>query len=149
MIYSLKFLTWTSFFTTHLGSDFRDWGELSKNYLRAFCPHIDCVTMKNLESIALMVSEKRTVNTTDRRTDGRTWLDRFFSRWSGICILYRVWHVSFDLLHTFCLTNTPFFLFLRESGLKKYIFSIYDFYSNYLACLHYFNVRITRMTKFI
>ena len=49
-----------------------DWGELSKNYLIAFCPHIDCVSMQNLESVALMVSEKRGHGLTDRRTDGRT-----------------------------------------------------------------------------
>ena len=55
------------------------WGELSKNYLIAFCPPIECVSMQNLESVASMVSEKRCLDMTDRRTDGRTWLNRFFS----------------------------------------------------------------------
>ena len=46
-----------------------DWGELSKNYLIAFCSHLDCVSVQNLESVALMVSEKRCLDMTDRRTD--------------------------------------------------------------------------------
>ena len=50
-----------------------------KNYLIAFCPHIDCVFMQNLESVPLMVSEKCCLDMTDRRADGRTWLNRFFS----------------------------------------------------------------------
>ena len=49
-----------------------DWGELSKNYLIAFCQHIDCMSMQNLESAAPMVSEKRCLHMTDRRTDGQT-----------------------------------------------------------------------------
>ena len=85
IVENFKFLTWTSFFTT-LGGDFSRLGESSKDYLIAFCSHIDCVSMQNLKSVALMVSEKRC--TADRRTDGRTWLNRFFSsRWSRIYIL--------------------------------------------------------------
>ena len=46
-----------------------DWGELSKNYFIAFCPHIDWVSMQNLKSVASMMSEKRCLDMTDRRTD--------------------------------------------------------------------------------
>ena len=44
-----------------------DWGELSKHHLIAFCPHIDCVSMQNLEFAALMVSEKRCLDMTHKR----------------------------------------------------------------------------------
>ena len=55
--------------------------------------------------------DRQTNGQAHRRTNGRTSLNRFFStRWSNIYILYRVSHVSFDLL---C------FPFLRESGLKS------------------------------
>ena len=49
-----------------------DWGELSKNYLIAFCRHIDFVSMLNLESLALMVSEKRCLDMADRPSDRQT-----------------------------------------------------------------------------
>ena len=35
--------------------------------LVAFCLYIDCVSMQNLESVALMVSEKRCLDMTDRK----------------------------------------------------------------------------------
>ena len=95
-----KFLTLTSFFYNPLGRRFWATGEVIKNYLMAFCSHIDSVSVQNLESVALMVSGKRCLD----MTDGRTWLTRFLSScWSRIYILYRVLHVSFDLWHTFCL----------------------------------------------
>ena len=43
-----------------------DWGELSKNYL------IDCVSMHNLESVVLVVPEKRCLDITDTGTNGKT-----------------------------------------------------------------------------
>ena len=55
----------------------------------AFYPQVDCVYMKNLEFVALIVYEKSCLDMTDRRTDeradertdgrtdGRTWLNRF------------------------------------------------------------------------
>ena len=71
IVQNFKFLNWT-FFTTHLGGDFGRLRELSKNYMIAFCPHIDCVSMQNFESVVAMVSDKRCLDMTDRRTDGRT-----------------------------------------------------------------------------
>ena len=59
-----------NFKVSNLGGDFGR-PQLS-NYLIAFCPHIDCVSMLCLESVALMVSEKRCLDMTDRRTDGQT-----------------------------------------------------------------------------
>ena len=47
-------------FTQPLGKRF---GEM------AFCVHINCMTMQNFESVALMVSEKRCPNILERRTD--------------------------------------------------------------------------------
>ena len=44
-----------------------------KNYLVAFCPHIDYMSLQNLESVYLMVSEKHCLDMIDRQTDG--WMD--------------------------------------------------------------------------
>ena len=43
--------------------------ELSKNYLTAFCPHIDYISLQNLEPLALMVSEIHCLDMTDRPMD--------------------------------------------------------------------------------
>ena len=37
---TLNFQIELNFFTTHLGGDLGDWGQLS-----AFCPHIDCISI--------------------------------------------------------------------------------------------------------
>ena len=98
------------------------WGELSKNYLIAFCPHVDYMVLQNLEPLALMVSDQHCLDMTDRRT----WLKRFFSsRWSIIRILYTVSNVSFALLHTFCRNQYALFSGFKIS--KKDNFSIANF----------------------
>ena len=51
----------------------RDWGELSENYLIAFCLQIDCMSMPNLASFALKFSEKHCLDMKGRQTDGETW----------------------------------------------------------------------------
>ena len=76
MSYGAKFRVYNLNF---IFGDFGRLGEFSKNYLIAFCPHIDCMSMQNLESVALMVSEKRCFDMTDRQTNRRTWLNRFCS----------------------------------------------------------------------
>ena len=68
-----------------------DWGELSKNYLMAFCPHID---WSALESVALMVSEKHFLDMTDRRTD--------MAKSIFLVVLIKNIYTLY-LLHTFCL----------------------------------------------
>ena len=57
-----------SLFFHSLGSDR---GELSKNCLIAFRQHIDYKSVQKLETVALLVSEKRCLAMTNRQTDGR------------------------------------------------------------------------------
>ena len=78
-------------------------GDLSKNYSKAICPYIDCVSLQNLESVALMVSEERCLDMTHRRTDERPDMAKSLFLVALIKNMYRVSHVSFDLLHTSCL----------------------------------------------
>ena len=56
-----------NFFTTLLGGDFGRLGVVIKKLFNSV--HIDCVSMKNLESVALMMSDKRCLDMTDRLTD--------------------------------------------------------------------------------
>ena len=65
---------------------------------------------------------RETLSGHSRQTDGRTWLNRFLSsRWSRIYIYFIGSHMSPSTCYIHSAwTYTPFFLFLRESGLKKY-----------------------------
>ena len=56
---SLLNLTWKAIW--------RDRRELSNNF---FCPHIGYMSLQNLESLALVVSEKHYLHMTDSQTDG-------------------------------------------------------------------------------
>ena len=105
---NFKFRTWTSFFLPPTWVPFLgDWGEL---LFKVFFLGWIFDIKDN------WIFKKETLSGHDRQIDRRTWLNRFFSsRWSRIYILYRVSHVSFALLLTFCLNPYALFLFLRES----------------------------------
>ena len=70
-------------FTTHLAGDCEGLRGVIKNYGIAFSPHIDYMSLLNLETVALMVSEKHCLDMperrTDRQTDKQTWSNQFFS----------------------------------------------------------------------
>ena len=85
VIYCTQFLL---FFISHFGSDF---GRLSgvNNCLLAFCPHIDCVSVQTFEYVALMVSERRCLDMTDRETDRRA--DGQTCRWTDGQMDRRTW----------------------------------------------------------
>ena len=59
------------YFSWFIVQNCSDRGELLKNYLIAFRQHIDCKSVQKLETVALLVSEKRCLAMTNRQAGGR------------------------------------------------------------------------------